>query len=74
MISINIAYNHCFFFSNMLKKFTKAEQPPAPPPEPLPMPLPPKPMLRFYLLGWGVPIIICGITAAVNINHYMEPE
>ncbi|CAI9736360.1 adhesion G protein-coupled receptor A3-like [Octopus vulgaris] len=56
--------------NNMLKKFAKAERPPPPPPEPLIMPLPPKPMLRFYLLGWGVPLIICGITAAVNMDHY----
>ena len=54
----------------MYKKFTKAERPPVAPVEPVMTPLPPKPMLRFYLLGWGVAIIICGITAAVNIEHY----
>ncbi|KAK3095548.1 hypothetical protein FSP39_015980 [Pinctada imbricata] len=59
---------------NMLKKFTKSKKPPAPPPEPVDMPLPPKPMLRFYFLGWGVPIIICGITAAVSIDHYADPN
>ncbi|KAK6177945.1 hypothetical protein SNE40_012804 [Patella caerulea] len=57
--------------NNMYKKFTKAEKPPEPPPELINMPLPPKPILRFYFLGWGVPIIICGITAAVNFNHYL---
>ncbi|XP_067657299.1 adhesion G protein-coupled receptor A3-like [Haliotis asinina] len=56
--------------NNMFKKFLKAERPPSPPPEPVVMPLPPKPILRFYFLGWGVPIIICGITAAVNFNFY----
>jgi len=25
---------------------------------------------RFYLIAGGVPLIICGITAAVNINNY----
>ncbi|XP_035671784.1 adhesion G protein-coupled receptor A3-like [Branchiostoma floridae] len=30
----------------------------------------PRPMLRFYLVGWGVPMIICGITAAANLHHY----
>ncbi|KAK3607062.1 hypothetical protein CHS0354_039716 [Potamilus streckersoni] len=60
--------------SNMYKKFVKADKPPSPPPEPVLMPLPPKPMLRFYLLGWGVPIIICGITAAVNMEFYSQPE
>ncbi|KAJ8316994.1 hypothetical protein KUTeg_004898 [Tegillarca granosa] len=59
---------------NMLKKFTKSDRPASPPPEDTPMPLPPKPMLRFYLLGWGVPIIVCGITAAVSIDHYAEPN
>ncbi|XP_028655007.1 adhesion G protein-coupled receptor A2 [Erpetoichthys calabaricus] len=29
-----------------------------------------RPMLRFYLIADGVPLIICGITAAVNINNY----
>ncbi|KAG7480687.1 hypothetical protein MATL_G00058950 [Megalops atlanticus] len=35
-------------------------------------PVPPtqRPMLRFYLIAGGVPLIICGITAAVNINNY----
>lgn len=59
--------------SNMLKKFLKAEKPP-PPPIDLPMPLPPKPMLRFYLLAWGVPSIICGITAAVSFEFYDMPN
>ncbi|XP_051510132.1 adhesion G protein-coupled receptor A2-like isoform X1 [Myxocyprinus asiaticus] len=31
---------------------------------------PQRPMLRFYLIAGGVPLIICGITAAVNINNY----
>ncbi|XP_076845234.1 LOW QUALITY PROTEIN: adhesion G protein-coupled receptor A2 [Brachyhypopomus gauderio] len=29
-----------------------------------------RPMLRFYLIAGGVPLIVCGITAAVNINNY----
>ena len=62
------------YFSNLLKKFTKADKPPAPPPDPVYMPLPPKPMLRFYLLGYGVPSIVCGITAAVSLDHYAEPN
>ncbi|KAL4232013.1 hypothetical protein ACF0H5_009591 [Mactra antiquata] len=59
--------------SNMLKKFTKAEKPP-PPPVDFPMPLPPKPIIRFYLLAWGVPTIICGITAAVSFSFYDEQD
>ncbi|KAJ7305132.1 hypothetical protein JRQ81_011006, partial [Phrynocephalus forsythii] len=30
----------------------------------------PRPMLRFYLIAGGIPLIICGITAAVNIHNY----
>ncbi|XP_061674513.1 adhesion G protein-coupled receptor A2 isoform X5 [Syngnathoides biaculeatus] len=29
-----------------------------------------RPMLRFYLIAGGVPLIICGITAAVNVSNY----
>lgn len=25
---------------------------------------------RFYLIGGGIPIIVCGITAAANIRNY----
>ncbi|GFR76552.1 adhesion G protein-coupled receptor A3, partial [Elysia marginata] len=57
--------------SNIIyKKFLKASQPPEPPPELGPMPLPPKPILQFYFVGYGVPLIICGITAAVNLHFY----
>ncbi|XP_068594413.1 adhesion G protein-coupled receptor A2 [Brachionichthys hirsutus] len=37
-------------------------EPPSPPTQ--------RPMLRFYLIAGGVPLIICGITAAVNVNNY----
>ncbi|XP_023685247.2 adhesion G protein-coupled receptor A3-like isoform X1 [Paramormyrops kingsleyae] len=33
-------------------------------------PAPAKPMLRFYLIGWGVPIAICGITASADMKNY----
>ncbi|XP_035375715.1 LOW QUALITY PROTEIN: adhesion G protein-coupled receptor A3 [Electrophorus electricus] len=33
-------------------------------------PPPPRPMLRFYLIGGGIPIIVCGITAAANVKNY----
>ncbi|XP_054996955.1 adhesion G protein-coupled receptor A2 isoform X2 [Sorex araneus] len=32
----------------------------------------PRPMLRFYLMAGGIPLIICGITAAVNIHNYRD--
>ena len=61
------------YSSNMMKKFRKTEKPP-PPPMDYPMPLPPKPIIRFYLLAWGVPSIICGITAAISFEFYMKPN
>ncbi|XP_063304754.1 adhesion G protein-coupled receptor A2 [Pelobates fuscus] len=33
---------------------------------------PQRPMLRFYLIAGGIPLIICGITAAVNMNNSRE--
>ncbi|XP_071946881.1 adhesion G protein-coupled receptor A3-like [Antedon mediterranea] len=33
-------------------------------------PLPPRPIIRFYFIGWGIPIIVVGITAAVNLENY----
>uniref|UniRef100_A0A3Q3M7I6 Adhesion G protein-coupled receptor A1 n=1 Tax=Mastacembelus armatus TaxID=205130 RepID=A0A3Q3M7I6_9TELE len=39
------------------------------PPPPLKQPL-----LRFYLVSGGVPLIICGVTAAVNIDNYGSGE
>ncbi|NXX98452.1 AGRA2 protein, partial [Centropus bengalensis] len=32
----------------------------------------PRPMLRFYLVAGGIPLIICGVTAAVNIHNYHD--
>lgn len=29
-------------------------------------------MIRFYLLGWGVFIIICGIIVVVSLDYYLE--
>ncbi|XP_013403689.1 adhesion G protein-coupled receptor A3 isoform X1 [Lingula anatina] len=60
--------------SNMYKRLVKSRKPPEPPPSDLMGPLPPKPMLRFYLLGWGVAVIICGITGAVSLDFYMGQE
>uniref|UniRef100_A0A673WAA2 Adhesion G protein-coupled receptor A1 n=1 Tax=Salmo trutta TaxID=8032 RepID=A0A673WAA2_SALTR len=33
-----------------------------------------QPMLKFYLVSGGVPFIICGITAAINIENYGSGE
>ncbi|XDC86887.1 hypothetical protein R6Z07F_018060 [Ovis aries] len=38
-------------------------------------PHPRQPLLRFYLVGGGAPLVICGVTAATNIRNYgMEAE
>ncbi|XP_059215030.1 adhesion G protein-coupled receptor A3 [Centropristis striata] len=39
-----------------------------------PPPPPKTPLLRFYLVSGGVPLIICGVTAAVNIDNYGSGE
>ncbi|XP_034408165.1 adhesion G protein-coupled receptor A3 isoform X2 [Cyclopterus lumpus] len=39
-----------------------------------PPPPPKQPLLRFYLFSGGVPLIICGVTAAVNIDNYGSGE
>lgn len=37
------------------------------------LPDPRTPLLsRFYLIAGGIPLIICGITAAVNIHNYRD--
>ncbi|KAL3277199.1 hypothetical protein HHI36_012550 [Cryptolaemus montrouzieri] len=33
-----------------------------------------KPILGLYLVGWGIALIICGISAAININDYSSPN
>uniref|UniRef100_A0A8C4R7R7 Adhesion G protein-coupled receptor A2 n=1 Tax=Eptatretus burgeri TaxID=7764 RepID=A0A8C4R7R7_EPTBU len=34
---------------------------------------PPRPILRFYLIGGGIPLVICGITAAANVGDHGSP-
>ena len=29
-----------------------------------------KPLGQYYLIGWGVPLIICGITAGASLTQY----
>ncbi|XP_072476468.1 adhesion G protein-coupled receptor A3 isoform X2 [Notamacropus eugenii] len=50
-------------YKQVTKKSKRCQDPEEPPP-------PPRPMLRFYLIGGGIPIIVCGITAAANIKNY----
>ncbi|KAM8859753.1 adhesion G protein-coupled receptor A3 isoform 1-T2 [Spinachia spinachia] len=56
---------------NIYKQVTK-KPPPSQDGDP---PAPPKQLLlRFYLVSGGVPLIICGVTAAVNIDNYGSGE
>uniref|UniRef100_A0A7N5ZWQ3 Adhesion G protein-coupled receptor A1 n=1 Tax=Anabas testudineus TaxID=64144 RepID=A0A7N5ZWQ3_ANATE len=56
---------------NIYKQVTKkpSQSQDGDPPPPLKQPL-----LRFYLVSGGVPLIICGVTAAVNIDNYGSGE
>ncbi|KAG8237517.1 hypothetical protein J437_LFUL017567 [Ladona fulva] len=57
--------------SNMYKKLTKSDNlDGAHDDEPPPDHPPKKPMLGFYLVGWGIALIICGISGAVNMKNY----
>lgn len=33
-----------------------------------------KPILGLYLVGWGIALIICGLSAAINIKEYSSPN
>jgi len=37
-------------------------------------PLRPKPVLTSYLLGWGVAVILCGISGAINWTNYVQQQ
>uniref|UniRef100_A0A3Q2TTJ6 Adhesion G protein-coupled receptor A3 n=1 Tax=Fundulus heteroclitus TaxID=8078 RepID=A0A3Q2TTJ6_FUNHE len=50
-------------YKQITRKAKRYEELDEPPP-------PPRPMLRFYLIGGGIPIIVCGITAAANVKNY----
>ncbi|XP_060102207.1 adhesion G protein-coupled receptor A3 isoform X1 [Heteronotia binoei] len=50
-------------YKQVTRKAKRCQDPDEPPP-------PPRPMLRFYLIGGGIPVIVCGITAAANIRNY----
>jgi len=35
---------------------------------------PTKPALRFYLIGWGVPLIVVGIAGAIHLDQYFGAQ
>lgn len=61
----------CVSASNMYKWVTRADGPPRTPEDELPPDAPAhKPILGLYLVGWGIALIVCGISGAVNIKDY----
>lgn len=55
----------------MYKKLTKPDLDQVlPPDDELPDQPIPKPLLGLYLVGWGVALIICGISGAINLREY----
>ncbi|KAF5902111.1 adhesion G protein-coupled receptor A1 isoform X1, partial [Clarias magur] len=61
-----------FTARNIYKQVIK--KPPKPQDGDVPPHPPRSPLLRFYLIGGGIPFIICGITAAINIENYGSGE
>ncbi|KPJ16190.1 putative G-protein coupled receptor 125 [Papilio machaon] len=61
----------CVSASNMYKWATKTQGPVRSPEEELPPDAPAhKPILGLYLVGWGIALIVCGISGAVNLKDY----
>ncbi len=56
-------------YSTMYKKYMKVHRLSTAPIEPVER-APPKPILGIYLIGWGLSIIVCGIVAAISLDHY----
>lgn len=61
----------CVSASNMYKWVTKTHSPVRTPEDELPADVPvQKPILGLYLVGWGIALIVCGISGAVNLKDY----
>ncbi|XP_063964087.1 adhesion G protein-coupled receptor A3-like [Lytechinus pictus] len=57
--------------NNLRKALVRRNRPPLPPGE---SPPPPRPILRFYFVGWGIPMIVVGITVAASPDIYGGSE
>ncbi|CAB3254307.1 unnamed protein product [Arctia plantaginis] len=61
----------CVSASNMYKWVMKTHNPVRTPEEEIPPDVPvQKPILGLYLVGWGIALIVCGISGAVNLKDY----
>ncbi|KAL0269452.1 UNVERIFIED_CONTAM: hypothetical protein PYX00_007178 [Menopon gallinae] len=57
--------------SNMYKRLSKSDHLDNPAEDDLPPGVPiQKPILGLYLVGWGIGLIVCGISGAVNLREY----
>lgn len=56
----------------MYKRLTKSDSLDSAPEDELPpdQPVAQKPLLGLYLVGWGIALIVCGISGAVNMTEY----
>ncbi|KAK2144259.1 hypothetical protein LSH36_773g00046 [Paralvinella palmiformis] len=52
------------------KKLSKAIHPPPAPVDSLEEAPPPRSVVTCYLIGWGIPVIICGISGAIKWKDY----
>ncbi|KAJ6637071.1 Adhesion G protein-coupled receptor A3 [Pseudolycoriella hygida] len=60
----------CVCVSNMYKRLSRHDRNISLPSEDLPKNISQKPILGLYLVGWGIALIICGISGSVNIREY----
>lgn len=57
--------------NNMYKRLSKSDHLDNAPEDDLPPGVPiQKPILGLYLVGWGIGLIVCGISGAVNLREY----
>jgi len=60
--------------SKLYNKLIKLRRPCPVPDDPAGEPPRPKPVLTSYLLGWGVAVILCGISGAINWINYAQQQ
>ncbi|KAG4067101.1 hypothetical protein HA402_000092 [Bradysia odoriphaga] len=60
----------CVCVSNMYKRISRHDRNISLPSDDLPKNIGQKPILGLYLVGWGIALIICGISGSVNIREY----
>ncbi|XP_011187617.1 adhesion G protein-coupled receptor A3 isoform X1 [Zeugodacus cucurbitae] len=67
--SLSVLLWLCVCLSNLYKGLSKTYRVASEPDVPKEIKLK-KPILSIYLVGWGIGMIICGISSAVNVNEY----